>query len=429
MKIKFLTFFIFFFISSALFSEENLLFFNLEKALEVGIKNSPELAQMEKDLKKAELDISINQAAFYPTLFLGGGYNLSESRHSPGWNPDYHRATAEIDWTLYDYGRRFLHLKTVKSKKRSLKENYRRAYQNKSLEITSAYLSVLKGKELVNLSKKRLERAERYYGLTETKLKVGLVSYADLLKSKVEVKSAESGLISDLNNLSLSKIKLTNLLGLEKEVDYHLDPEIKISFPFLPLEKSLSEALNKRPEIKEEEEKKIQADYAYRLVRKDYLPSCSLKGNYDYYLNRDLSGYPDTTNWTFFLTVEVPIFDAGIRRSRLKQAELNKEKLNFSEERLIRDITEDVSSAFFNLQNSEKLKEVQEERVTAANESLRLATARYEEGISSILEVIDAQTDLVSAETDRINTLFNYQLAKANLIVSIGKNIEDYLSR
>ena len=421
---KFFLFILLISFSPPLFSEENLLFLNLKKALEIGFENSPELAQMEKELEKAGFDIAINRAAFYPSISLEGGYNLYDS---PQWNPDYHRATVGIDYTLYDYGRRLLNLKTAKSERYALEEDYHKVHQNKALEIISAFLSILKNKELVNLSEKRLKRAKTYYQLAEAKLKVGIVSYADLLKSKVEVKSAESDLLSDSNDLSLARIELENLLGLKKEVEYQLDSRIEFFFPPVSLEESLCEALSKRPEIKGKGEEEMQAEYAYRLAKKDYFPSLSLKGDYDYYLNRELSGYSDTSDWTVYLAVEIPIFDAGIRRSRLKQAKLDQEKLQFSKEELIRDITGEVSTAFFNLQNLEKLMGVQGEEVTAAAESLRLATGRYKEGVGSILEVIDAQMDLVSAETEKVNTFFDYQLAKANLILSLGKDIEDYL--
>ena len=377
---KFIRFFLFIlfisFSSSPLFSGENALSLNLKDALKIGLKNSPELAQAEKELEKAEFDIAINRAAFYPSISLEGGYNLSRLHSSPQWNPDYHRGTVGIDWTLYDYGRRSLNLKTTETEKYVLEEDYRKTRQNKALEITSAFLSVLKNKELVNLSEKRLKRAKKYYQLAEAKLEVGIVSYADLLKSKVEVKSAESDTISASNALSLSRIKLENVLGLKKE-EYRLDSGLKFSFPLVSLEKSLSEALSKRPEIKKKEGEEIQLDYAYQLARKDYLPSLSLKGNYDYYLDRKLSGYPDTNDWTVYLAVEIPIFDGGIKRSRLKQAELNREKLQFAKEESIRDITGEVSTNFFNLQNLEKLMGVQGEEVTAATENLRLATGRY----------------------------------------------------
>ncbi len=414
------------FSSSPLFSEESPLFLNLKKSIEIGFKNSPELAQAEKELEKTEFDIAINRAAFYPSISLEGGYNLSRLHNSPEWNSDYHRGTVGIDWTLYDYGRRSLNLKTTKSEKYVLEENYRKTCQNKAWEITSAFLSVLKNKELVNLSEKRLERAKKYYQLAKAKLEVGIVSYADLLKSKVEVKSAESDTISTSNALSLSRIKFENVLGLKNE-EYRLDSRIEFSFPLVSLKKSLSKALSKRPEIKKKEGEEIQLEYAYQLVRKDYFPSLSLKGDYDYYLDRDLSGYSDINDWTVYLTLKIPIFDGGIKRSRLKQAKLNQEKLQFAKEELIRDITGEVSTAFFNLQNLEKLMRVQEEQVTAAEECLRLATGRYKEGVGSILEVIDAQTDLVSAETDKVNAFFDYQLANANLILSSGEDMEDYL--
>jgi len=295
------------------------------------------------------------------------------------------------------------------------------------LEIVSAFLSVLKNKELVALSEKRLGRAKKYYQLAQAKLEVGIVSYADLLKSKVEVKSAESNLISASNALSLSQIELKNLLGLKEGEEYQLDSKIEFSFLLVSLEESLSEALSKRPEIKEEKEEEIQAEYAYQLTKKDYFPSLSLKGNYDYYLNRNLSGYSDTNDWSVYLAVTIPIFDGGVKHSHLKQAKLDQEKLSFSKEKLTRDIHGEVSSAFFNLQNLEKLIGVQEEEVTAATESLRLATGRYQEGVGSILEVVDAQIELVSAETDKVNTFFDGQLARANLILSLGKDIEDYL--
>lgn len=428
---KFLKFFLFILLisfSSPLFSEEiilkeNISALDLKKALEIGFENSPELIQMEKELERADLNITIEWANFYPNISLDGGYDF---HNYPQWNPNYYQATVGVDYTFYDYGRRFLNLKTAKSNKYISEENYRQVRQNKALEITSAFLSVLKNEELVNLAEQRLERAKIYYQLTQEQLNVGMVSYTDLLKSNVEVKSAESNLFSASHNLSLSKIKLENLLGLKND-KYKLDSKIEFAFPLNSIEEILSEALINRPEIKINEEEKIQLDYAYELTKKEYIPSLSLKGSYDYYLNRALSGYPETSNWSIYLGVKIPIFNAGISNSRLKQAQLNKEKIQLSKEKLIRDITGEVSSCFFNFQDLEKLIEVQDENVTAATESLHLATESYKEGVGSILEVIDAQTNLVSAETNKVNTLFDYQLAKANLILVFGGNIEDYL--
>jgi len=126
------------------------------------------------------------------------------------------------------------------------------------------------------------------------------------------------------------------------------------------------------------------------------------------------------SGWQVAVIGEVPIFDGGVNESKIKQAEINLSQVDLSEEQAKQMIELEVRSAYLNMKEAEKLIKVTEQGIENSLESFRIAQVKYNEGIATNTEVIDAQSALIEAETNHLNALYDYNTNRAALIKAMG---------
>jgi len=126
------------------------------------------------------------------------------------------------------------------------------------------------------------------------------------------------------------------------------------------------------------------------------------------------------TGWQVAVIGEVPIFDGGVNKSKIKQAEINLSQVEQSRKQVEQLIEFEARSAFLNMKEAEKLVKVTEQGIKDSMESFRIAQVKYNEGIATNIEVIDAQSALIEAETNHLNALHDYNTSRAALIKAMG---------
>ena len=113
--------------------------------------------------------------------------------------------------------------------------------------------------------------------------------------------------------------------------------------------------------------------------------------------------------------MQIPIFDGLATRARVKQAKSGLRQIQIGMEQLKDGIGLEVRAAFFGFQESKELLKAQEETVQQAEESLRIANLRYENGMITNIELMDAELAFTQAQTNRFNALHDYIIAIAKL--------------
>ena len=126
------------------------------------------------------------------------------------------------------------------------------------------------------------------------------------------------------------------------------------------------------------------------------------------------------TGWKVAVIGEVSIFDGGINKSKIKQAELSLSQVEQNRKQVEQLIEFEVRSLFLNMKEAEKLFRVTEQGIKDSKESFRIAQVKYNEGIATNIEVIDAQSALIEAETNHLNALYDYNTSRAALIKAMG---------
>jgi len=124
--------------------------------------------------------------------------------------------------------------------------------------------------------------------------------------------------------------------------------------------------------------------------------------------------------WSVTLAATLNLFDGGITRERIKEAQLRLEQLKAAEALQRQGIELEVRLAYLTLQSAREELAGADALVTQAREALRIATVRFEAGVGITLEVLTAQTNASQAEVARAQALYAYSAALAALERAVG---------
>ena len=127
--------------------------------------------------------------------------------------------------------------------------------------------------------------------------------------------------------------------------------------------------------------------------------------------------------WNFGFAINFPIFDGFATRATVQQAQSGLKQTQLAKQQLIDVIELEVRRMYLNLLETKALIEVQRETVKQAQERVRLANLRYENGMITSVELTDAQLALAQAEVNRLQSTHDYVVGIARLEKAIGQKL------
>ncbi len=297
--------------------------------------------------------------------------------------------------------------------------NLTRAEQQVKLEATLAYYGVLQAKSLVQLNAETVERLTAHLRNVQARFKAELITENEVLRSEVELADAQQNLIKARNGYGLAAAELNFVMGVPLATEFAVQEDLSYVAFNQSLEACLAQALQNRPEV-------AQGDIQYEIARTGvavaqggYWPTVSFVGAVD----RNDADFPgnDNHNWSLSLIASWDLYDSGRTKSRVDQAEALREKAREASMQAREAIQLEVRQAYLNRNEAEQRIHASELVLDKANEDFRLVQARYNAGLGTNLDVIDAQLALTMAKTNHINAWYDYDISLAKLQKAIGR--------
>jgi outer membrane protein TolC len=308
--------------------------------------------------------------------------------------------------------------------------NYQAAVADAVFEVQSAYFAVLLAAQQIQVRQASVELLEQELADTTRRFEAGTVPRFNVLRAEVELANARPALIRTRNAHRIAKDQLATLLGFDAPREATGDIPLILSgkleaLPWtLPLPDVISTALSRRTEL--EALRKAQAlrweDVVSAKAR--YRPSLQAFAGYE---ARSTIFSPNLAHevhgWTTGVQLSWDIFDGGLTRGRVKEAEAQYRRSSVELNDAGRQVELEARSAHSAFVEAQEVLQSQEKVLEAAEESLRLARARYEAGTSTQLDVLGAQTALTEARTTQVQALHGYAVARARLERATGLNL------
>lgn len=321
------------------------------------------------------------------------------------------------------------------------------------LAIKNAFYNVLRAQALVVVAKESLQDDLDRLADAQKKLKAGTAAPFDVLRAQTDVANAQQQLIAAQSNVNLAIAQLNRTLGIAIDTPLEVSDAGAVETPpdvppptallqpgnlevaqsmdaneaahtSLYLGKTydalVEEALKTRPEVLAAEAQVAAAHKGILLAQKSYLPSVNVSAQFTY--SPDAAGFtPKTTAGALVLSVSIPLYDGGQAAAQKEQAQAVLASAQTQRRNAIDQVELDVRTAYLNLLQARDRVAVANQALAQAQESYRLATVRYNNGVSPLLEVSDAQAALTQAEQNQVNALYDYNNARAALDRAVGR--------
>ncbi|MCW5932942.1 MAG: TolC family protein [Fimbriimonadia bacterium] len=304
--------------------------------------------------------------------------------------------------------------------------DYERAKNDLILSVTQAYQNVARAEAFVSVAEEAFRNAQERLRITQVQVDAGVAAQFDLLRAQTQIAQNEQSLINARNNLELAKASLNNTLGRDLELPITVTRSETLPGMESELSALVQTAHELRPEIKAAEKNIELANTGVRNARSGMLPTFAVNGQLDFNLNTSTFN-PRSTTFTATAVVSVPVFDNGITGARVNQAKDNLEIAKINALQIREGVALEVKNAYLTLTNTRKTLEVVKRGLEQAKEGLRLARVRFEAGVSTQLEISDAELAYTQAQTNEVNAQYDYLNAYAALQKAIGKIGENYL--
>ena len=293
-----------------------------------------------------------------------------------------------------------------------------------ALAARLAYYNALLDKELVVVQEKALEQAQARLREVEAFYRVGTASDFDLLTAQVEVENIRPLLIEARNQLELNSNRLKRTIGLPLDRQIDLTDQLVRPSELPPLEEAINVALRNRPDLEAQslvvglQTQNLAVEKASGYPTLDLVANLTRQGASSTLFP---GGQDFAQSASAGLQFSVPIFDGRARSGRVQQARASMDREKYRLEQLTENVRLDVQQSHQALVAAEEQIEASESNIARSERALEIAQTRFRNGLSTQVELNDAELAVTQARTNFAQALFNYNAARAQLMAAMGE--------
>jgi outer membrane protein len=322
---------------------------------------------------------------------------------------------------ITDFGKTNSLVASAKLREKAQNANAVATEQDITIATDQAFYDALQSQALFQVARQNVDTRQttesQISELTKNKLK----SLLDLSFAEVNLSQAKLLLLDAQNNLDASMATLDAVLGLDHEVKYELvDEDTATSAPPVDVEQLVQTGLQQRPDLQALDFDQQAAAKFSRAERDQMLPTITAAGTVGSVPIRPAQYY--TSNWWggIGVNVNIPVFNGFLYSAEAKEASIRAQAAS-EQSRDLRDrIVRDIHTAWLSANTAYQRMAVAQQLLNEANMGLQLAQTRYQMGLSSIVELSQAQYQQTDAAIGNTNAEYQYRLALASLNYQIG---------
>ncbi len=293
------------------------------------------------------------------------------------------------------------------------------------LSVIEAYDGVLMAQAFLNVIRDAVKTAKKHVQIAENMYKQGLVVKSDLLSARVYLLSLQEEEIRAKNMVAVALSALNDAIGFPLHWTYKLSGTmVGGPPPSQPLETFWNQALVRRNDL-------LSLKFKERAVMKEikksklhFLPSVNLMGNWENY-DEDFAD-DGGKNWSLMVMANLNIFRGGYDKAKYDKAVADYERIHFLRMRMESGVKLQVKQAYLKIKTAAQQIKVAQTAVEQAKESLRIVRDRYKNRLTTIVDVLDREVALKSAEVRLTQALYNYETGLARLRFAIGKLSKEF---
>lgn len=405
---------------------------DLEETIQRALLTNPSVKIAEYNRKAAKADYSAAKGA------RGISISLSHSTGRNGYaDPQYnqqlniwtkgignsHSNSITASLPIFTGGELQGQIGQAKANYRSMLSAEEQAYNEMKETATTGYFNMLNATNMKALRQESVDRLQAHLDNVIAQYNVGIVARADVLRSEVELANAQQNYITASNQYDVAEATLNNIIGTPLGTTLLLKDRLQ----YEPYENDMAYCLayseQHRPELKQAEYAIDSAEAALVVARSGHMPKVYANASNNWGGNGSDWPGDDDENWSVGVTASMNVFDSGVTWSKIHAAQENLAKAKESQRQIKDNVELEVRTDYLNLREAEKRITTTQVAVASAEEDYHIAVVRYQAGVGTNIDVMDAQEALTQAKTNYYQALYNYNTSKAALNTSMGVGV------
>lgn len=412
---------------------------DLDETIQRALLTNPDIKIAESQRKEAKADYSAAKSARGISISLNhdsgrGGYADNRryvitdnmGRQIPRYDKSIgnsHSNSITASLPLFTGGELQGQIGQAKANYRSMLSAEEQAYNEMKETATTGYFNMLNAGNMKALRQESVDRLQAHLDNVVAQYNVGIVARADVLRSEVELANAKQDYITASNEYDVAEATLNNIIGTPLNTTLKL----KDSLQYVPYDNDMAYCLayseQHRPELKQAEYGVDAAEAVLVVARSGHMPKIYANASDNWGGNGSNWPGDDDENWSVGVTASINVFDSGVTWSKIHAAQEALVQAKESQ-RQIKDAVElEVRTDYLSMREAEKRISTAQVAVASAEEDYHIAVVRYQAGVGTNIDVMDAQEALTQAKTNYYQALYNYNTSKAALNTSMGVGV------
>jgi len=398
----------------------------LQEAEQIAIQNHPQIQAATHLASAAAAQVTEARSAYYPQAYgsVTGVEAEHNSRVAAGSlnNPIIYDRFSEgftVGQLVTDFGRTYELVKSSNLKAQAQQENVVTTRADVLLQVNQAYFAALKAQAVLQVAEQTVKSRQLVSDQTGALQRSNLKSGLDVSFANVDLAQAQLLLIQAQNDVQASNAQLSDALGYSDQRTFQLADQVLPTSPTPDLTPLLQEALKSRPELIRQD-LNVKSAQSFATAERDLsFPTISVLGTTGLIPYRQ-----DTLDSRYAaagFNVNIPIFNGRLYSARRNEAnavaQAQEQYLRELQNRVVRD----VRTAWLNANSAYQRLAVTEQLLAESTQAFDLAQSRYGLGLSSIVELSQAQLNKTQAEIARVSAQYDYEGQIAYLNFQLGR--------
>jgi len=423
---KLVKFFVLFFFWSACLCAENLNFvhYDLDQLLKKAVYKADKIRYKYEEINLAKSYSNIARAALLPRITSQAAYTKfwKEIIEQPDWVGTW---GINISQSFTLNGKEFIYYRISELNRKQTFFDLYRLTETYLFEIVQSYYTVLKTQKSIEISEANVRRLTRHKQAVADRLSVNEVAKTALYRAKAELSDAQTDNKRAINANRIARATLARMVCIPNTFEI-LTPE-PTSISKTSLEKWVKQGLDNRAEMKKLAIEDQMANDQIKVARGAYWPWLSIDGQFSD--SEDSMPEDPDYNLSGSVTLNYAFFDGGIRSAEVAEARIEKKQLRLLIQDTTRNIALEIETAFLELNTLLSLLASLEDQLTFSRENYDAVTSQFKFGMATSVDVMDANTLLLTSERQLSEVLFDIQFAQITMDYVSGIFLKDLIKR
>ena len=404
--------------------------YTIEQAVNVAQEHNPDILIARKKVLAARGSFIEARSGFYPSLTSSGLYDKRQTQSETNLRQEDYDATIRLEQNLYTGGQvtsqRAIGRLNIDKANYELQEIVSRV----TMDARIAFNELLLNRAKVHVREESVRVLDQELTNQQEQLNAGIVGKLNVQRAEVALANERPELFNAQTQLKNSYLRLAELLGTDLRLGAQAPSfEVAGELQYLPNHPDLNDCLARadvsRPVIKARQKDIEIEDQQYVLDRSATRPHVRAFSGYEIYSERDPDVGPEF-NYGGVVGINATwnIFDGFATKGRMQATRARRGAAVEALAAARRSVAAEVRSAFYDLQQADRVLDTETQNVQTAYEALEMAKSNFAAGLGTQLDILQATSDVTRTSTTRLSAIYLHNVALARLAHACGTSAE-----